>query len=386
MRAKLTDLSVSSLKPPARGQFTCWDTVLRGFGIRVSVAGAKSWVIMTGRDRKLSTLGRYPGMSLKDARVAAKLASAQPSETTASVTVREALDTYFSATEKRVRPKTLYDYRRSLNKHLAPIVRRQLRDLTTDGVMRIIDGLHKTPIEQLHAFLIATTFFRFCVRRRMLDRSPLHGIELPGKFNERDRVLDDSELVTVYHAAERESYPFGPIVLLCIFTGQRRGEIGKLRWEYIDQKEQTITLPGSITKNGLTHTFPYGPMVKAVLDDLPETGGFLFPGRVYNRSTANDPQRHFEGWSRGKENFDKRCPVLGWTLHDLRRTYRTTHAKIGTPPHIAERLVNHVSVTSPVSKIYDRYSYLPEMRKAVEAYETHLAAVLAQKQSVPRAA
>lgn len=386
MRAKLTDLSVSALKPPARGQFTCWDTALKGFGVRVSIAGAKSWVVMTGRDRKLTTIGRYPAISLKDARVAAMLAMVRPAESTASMTVREALDVYFSATEKRVRAKTLYDYRRSLNKHLVPIFNRQLRDLTTDSVIRVIDGLHKTPIEQLHAFLIATTFFRFCVRRRLLDRSPLQGVELPGKFNERERVLDDGELATVYHAAEQESYPFGPIVLLCIFTGQRRGEIGKLRWEYIDQKEQTITLPGSVTKNGLTHTFPYGPMARAVLDALPKTGGYLFPGRVYNRSTANDPQRHFEGWSRGKENFDKRCAVKDWTLHDLRRTYRTTHAKIGTPPHIAERLVNHVSVTSPVSKIYDRYSYLPEMRKAMEAYESHLAAVLTPTQSIPHAA
>jgi hypothetical protein len=94
-------------------------------------------------------------------------------------------------------------------------------------------------------------------------------------------------------------------------------------------------------------------------------------------------------FSRGKSGLQLYCnrhlPNILCRV-DLRRTYRTTHAKIGTPPHIAERLVNHVSVTSPVSKIYDRYSYLPEMRKAVEAYETHLAAVLAQKQSVPRAA
>jgi integrase len=251
--------------------------------------------------------------------------------------------------------------------------------------MRVIDRLQNTPIEQLHAFLIATTFFRFCVRRRLIDRSPLHAVELPGKFNERERVLTDDELKLVYRAAQNEPYPFGDIVVLCVLTGQRRGEVGKFRWEYIDQKERTITLPGSITKNGITHAFPYGPMVQTVLDGLPQTTGFLFPGRAYRHSTANDPQRHFEGWSRGKDNFDKRCHVDDWTLHDLRRTYRTIHAKIGTPPHIAERLVNHISISSKVSKIYDRYGYLPEMRKAVEAYEAHLTALLALK-PVARAA
>jgi len=57
--------------------------------------------------------------------------------------------------------------------------------------------------------------------------------------------------------------------------------------------------------------------------------------------------------------------------------YRTTHARIGTPPHIGERLINHISgVTSDVEEIYDVWTYLPEMRKAVENYETHIRQVL----------
>ncbi|MFI4960306.1 MAG: hypothetical protein ACHP82_02495 [Hyphomicrobiales bacterium] len=77
----------------------------------------------------------------------------------------------------------------------------------------------------------------------------------------------------------------------------------------------------------------------------------------------------------GLVNFDKHCPVTDWTLHDLRRTFRTMHAKIGTPPHIAERLVNHVGATSTVEKIYDRYTYMPEMKLAIKKYDAHLAAL-----------
>ena len=363
-----------------------WDQSLKGFGVRVSVGGAKSWVIMSGRDRRLTTLGRYPATTLKDARIAAKLALAQPADLTPSLTTQEALEAFFSVTEKRTRPKTIYEYRRCLNRHLAPILRRQLRDVNTDTIMRIVDKLHDTPIEQLHTFNISQTFFRFCARRRFISRSPLEYVPLPGKFNRRDRVLDEQELKTVWNAAEAEPYPFGPIIQLCILTGQRRGEIGKLRWEYIDLEQRTITLPKHITKNGLTHVFPFCDEAKAVLDALPKTEGYLFPGRVYRRSLANDAQRHFEGWSRGKVNFDKHCLVTDWTLHDLRRTFRTMHAKIGTPPHIAERLVNHVGSTSVVEKIYDRYTYMPEMKAAVETYEAHLAALFAQKITSAKAA
>ena len=71
----------------------------------------------------------------------------------------------------------------------------------------------------------------------------------------------------------------------------------------------------------------------------------------------------FSGWSKSKKELDKLCGVKGWTLHDLRRTYRSIHGKIGTPPHIAERLVNHISAQTEMERTYDRYAYLSEMQR-----------------------
>jgi hypothetical protein len=81
--------------------------------------------------------------------------------------------------------------------------------------------------------------------------------------------------------------------------------------------------------------------------------------------------------------MDEVVKIPHWTLHDLRRTYRTIHAQIGTPPHIAERLINHVSHRSEVEKIYDQYTYLPEMRAACRAYEAHLQSVLLMSERQP---
>jgi hypothetical protein len=51
-------------------------------------------------------------------------------------------------------------------------------------------------------------------------------------------------------------------------------------------------------------------------------------------------------------------------------------ASIGTPIHITERLLNHVSGTQAgIVSVYQRHEYLPEMRKAVDAFETHLASI-----------
>jgi integrase len=80
----------------------------------------------------------------------------------------------------------------------------------------------------------------------------------------------------------------------------------------------------------------------------------------------------FAAGAKAKVALNKASGVKNWTIHDLRRTYRTIHARNGTPPHIAERLVNHISSHTAMQEVYDRHTYLSEMRSAVENYEQYL--------------
>ena len=77
--------------------------------------------------------------------------------------------------------------------------------------------------------------------------------------------------------------------------------------------------------------------------------------------------------------LDQLCDVTGWTLHDIRRTFRTNLGRLGVAPHIAERLVNHISARTDMERTYDIYSYLPEMRAAIEKWEGYLLKLLATK-------
>ena len=62
-----------------------------------------------------------------------------------------------------------------------------------------------------------------------------------------------------------------------------------------------------------------------------------------------------------------------FTLHDLRRTFATVHARIGTPIHVTEKLLNHVSGTiSGVAAVYNRHSYMEEMKGAMREYDLYL--------------
>jgi hypothetical protein len=111
-------------------------------------------------------------------------------------------------------------------------------------------------------------------------------------------------------------------------------------------------------------------MVAEILEGIPRRNDtdLLFPCRISN-------ERPISGWSKFKKELDDGVP--NWTLHDFRRTYLSIHGQIGTPSDIAERLINHAaSVQTEVEAIYDRWTYLPQMRSAVPAYEDHFKARL----------
>ncbi|MEM7168745.1 MAG: tyrosine-type recombinase/integrase [Pseudomonadota bacterium] len=374
-KATLTDLSIRALAPPEKGQVTHWDRNLKGFGVRVSPGGTKTFVVVHGVNRQRSTIGRYPTLKLADARKAAKdflHERARGKHNPVSVTYSEALSLFLDAARQKNRPRTVRDYTRLLNRHFR-FGKLKLHDITKQEVMRRVNKLKNTPAEQNHAFVAARVFFNWAIRNGYLTQSPLHMVQLPAVLTSRDRVLNDDELKAVYLHAEQFPSPYGHIVRLLILTGQRRGEIGALQWDWIDDGK--ITLPEDATKNGRTHTFPLGAMAQAVIDDIPRIHDtYVFPAaRSHIRGKATT---HFNGWAKCKPAFDKDLDIAPYVLHDLRRTFASNLAKLGTPIHVTERLLNHVSGTvSGVAAIYNRHSYLPEMETAIGMYEQFIRSI-----------
>jgi integrase len=369
----LTELSIRALKTDAQ-QVDYWDTTTPGFGIRV---GRRSKTFVAKRANRRHTIGRYPAMSLQDARIQAKrLLVERNAIPTPDVRFADALDT-FIATHCAInnRPSTQHETERLLRANFLPRFKnRQLGEITPHDISNIIDRLLDRPSAANHAFTAIRTFFRWTVKRRYLPSTPCAGMGLPTKSKARHRVLSDQELRSVWRAADDAAYPFGAVVKLLILTGQRRGEIAALRWEWINRDKRTITFPALATKNGREHTIPYGEHVARVLDTLPNHSGLLFPAR--GKDTP------LNGWSKCKEGLDEGSGVANWTLHDLRRTFATNLAALNVPPHVTERLLNHASGTiSGVAAIYNRHAYMDEMREAIAKWEAFLALLLAAQKT-----
>jgi len=357
-RTLLTDISVQRLKPTTGRQTRFYDETLPGFGVLVSQR-IKSFFIVKGEDRKLITLGRYPEMGLKEARIAAKREMVQPTKTD-SPDAQEAIETYLAECKGRIEKQTHDQYTYYLNtfEFDGP-----LSEITRTAIKRKLASLHDKPTAANMAYATLRGFLNWCLRQEYLDKHPLLGMTPPNKLSSRERVLSDDELKAIWTATGTDGsagwLKFCRIVRVLILTGQRRQEICELEPEHVSDFIHIID-----PKNDFTHTIPVTPLVKEHLQ-VP-----------YD----------FNDWNRCKELLDKRIgsyfaengltntiTAHPWTIHDLRRTFSTNCAKLGIPLHITETILNHRSGTiSGVARIYNRYQFLKEMDDALMAHEEHI--------------
>jgi integrase len=365
----------SAKATPGR-QYTVWDSALPGFGLRIG-SEVKAWTVMVGKDRRRITIGRYPTMGLQAARLEAKrlilaasIARNQPQITV--VPFSAALDEFVELRLTQNRPNTAKERERVLRKHFEPVWKTKLlTEITRTDVNRVLDGIvHEAPIMANNAFATIRLFLRWAIRRGYLANSPCEALQSPAKRVTRDRVLSREELKKVL-AAARGRGTFGTIVTLLTCTAQRRGEIAALRSEWIDRDNRLLVFPRSITKNGQEHVLPATPFVVGL---LPEHKGLLFPAR-------GQLDRAFNGWSKSMSGLRSDCGIDDFTLHDLRRTAATRMAELGTPPHILERILNHISggtaqSITPIGRIYNRHLYLNEMREALTGWEEQVLRLL----------
>jgi integrase len=189
------------------------------------------------------------------------------------------------------------------------------------------------------------------VRRELIDKNPF--LHATVKYGKRDRVMSDEEIKALF---AYDHPPFSHILKLCLLTGQRRSQISGIQQSWI--KNETIMFPAEVMKGGRPHVLPFGPITGELLEMAPF---------------------QFNGWSKAKARCDKHTRVTDWTLHDLRRTFATIHARIGTPIHVVEALLDHSSgAISGVAAIYIRHNFLPEMRRSMQEFETTIRTLVDQ--------
>ena len=175
-----------------------------------------------------------------------------------------------------------------------------LKDISASS----LDGIN-TNVTDPTTLKALKSFYNWCIDQQYTDRNPF--LRRKVIFPVRDRLLTDDEIAAIW---KYEHAPYSNIVKLLILTGQRRNQI----WQYQPAwlKDNVITFPSSIMKSNRSHTLP-ATGYEQYLPELPFS---------------------FNSWSKSKLRLNKHCGIDDWVLHDLRRYFSSTMAKLGVPLHV----------------------------------------------------
>jgi integrase len=355
--------------------------------VKVTPKGRKVFVVLyrtggAGSSLRKYTIGVFGRVTLHQARVAAqrvfaaKLEGRDPAAEKRTAKRRvvadrvdELLDAFIAqhVSQNRSAAEISRLLRREVGKAWG---HRSIHEISKRDIVELISAIEQrgAPVAANKTLKSIKTFLRWCVGRAVLDLSPADGVPLPAKEVARDRVLTDPELARIILAARTMGGPYGGIVELLTLTGQRREEAAGSTWDEFDLGQRIWTLPKARTKNAKEHTVHLSAQAIAVLKRMKKQGPFAFS--VHGTAP-------FQGFSLAKRTLDDMSGVKNWRLHDLRRTCVSGMARLGIPPHVADKILNHQSGTiSGVAAVYQRHDFLDERNGALERWGAHVAKIV----------
>lgn len=372
-----------------------------GLTFSLTASGTATWTLryrLAGKQREL-TLGRYPAISLREARriAAAKRAEVQQGVDVAAQKQQALADHREAGTVKELAEMWLDHVVRGKYKHpevtervfrrdiLPAIGKRRPRDVTRPQLARLLAKItasgRPTIANDVLRYLKAV--FAYGEVLGMIERNPAEGLrtnDAGGKERARSRYLTQAELRQLFEAIQGAGTAFGRdnelSVLLLLVTGCRKMELFGATWSEFDLDSGLWRIPATRTKTGESRELPLPAQVVKWLEELKVRAAgsaYVFPARRASSRPHVGPDtlwRAIQGVEHGLERF---------SVHDLRRTSRSLMADLGIPADVAEKLLGHK--LPAIMAVYDLSDSTEQKRAALEK----VAAKLVELQTGQRA-
>lgn len=376
---KLSQGSVQNLLPPPKGEELYFDTEIKGFGVRVTKTGVKSYIYqrtMPGNRPCRVTIGRANILTTEQARKRAKHLylqfcsgidpvkekqkqrileqqekdAQQKDRDRRSLTLRVALADFLEMAH--LKPKTATDYRYQIERHLIDWLDMPLEDMTRTMVV----DKHKQITENVKARsgkramvngrssanyvmrILRTVWNHARERAEELPENPVQGFRrVWHKEKRRTTYIMPGDLGKFIAAVDQVANPIHRhYVKALLFTGLRRNEAAALQWAEVDFANRLIRLSGNRTKNGRGLDLPMCDTVYNLLHDCERQGRqgkYVFPSATSKSGHIEEP----------KFAMDKINAICGLhvTCHDLRCTFATVAESCEMSVYALKGLINH---------------------------------------------
>ena len=393
MRHKFTAEFINSLKGPrGKPRETYWDADPRGFGLRVTAKGVKTWVALYRHGRRLRWLkiGIYPVMPLADARIAAKeaLLAAQKggdpagdkqAARSAGSSMAYLAELWMEHARKKQK-RTADADQKLIDFHVMPALSHiPVAAVQFGDIDRLHSRISKTaPIQANRVLALCNAMFRLSEKHKMRPphSNPCADV-VKNPEQKRRKYLSRAGTPAFLDAVERHSDPrVRLLVKFLLATGARRGETMAATFNEFTTDPATgatiWTKPSAHTKQKMDHVVPLNSEAAAIFRELEAgrgTSNYLFPG--------DKPDSHITDIKKSWATICKAAGLEDFHLHDLRHSFGSALVARGVSLSVIGALLGHtqpdttaryahVDVTALLTASEKLIEFLPPRKEAAD--------------------
>lgn len=370
-----------------------------GLQLAVFKSGSRSFVLCRkfhGRTRFI-TLGKYPDISVEDARIEAREHIAnirkgidplknKRANSRKNVTLQEVFNDYIKVRGNQLSANSVSNYKTVIEGHLHGWRTKEMRVISRTMVQRkhaeLTDG---SPSSANKTMRVLRALFNFAngqyenhEGKGLFPDNPvsrLSHIRIWNRENRRQNKINNSDLkpwfseLMALDAGDSYAISVRDYLIMLLLTGMRRRELAPLQWRDINFRDKILTV--GKTKNGDPLLLPLSDYLYEMLEMRRKNihGEYVFPGGQGNQYIS-EPRKHIV---RLRESSG-----VHFTLHDLRRTFITLAESLDVPAYALKKLVNH-RVKGDVTEGYIIMG-VERLRKPVQQITDHILSLAEIKQ------
>ena len=336
-----------------------WDNSLKGFGLRVSPTGRKSFIInwrnQEGRQGR-KVIGIYGKLTIEQARLQAKqyfykisLGEEPRRNSNTNPSFAEFAKTYqdeFSYNNKSFNSYINEKY--LLKNHILPVFgKKKLNQIKRRDIEKFHSGFPHMRVNQNRMLSLISHIYTKAIEWEYIEVNPAQGVRKK-KEEKRSRYLSKEEINRLL--AVLDSFPYKNVsqaLKIILFTGSRRGEVLGATWNQFNFEKKIWIKPLQKTKQRRTEYIPINDETLAVLMEMKKTrnGLFLFP--------SDSKEGHMLDFKSSWKNICKLAKLEDVRVHDLRHTYASLLVNNGISLSVIGRLLGHSNVSTTA-----RYAHL----------------------------